>query len=80
MKSFEFEAVTTADAARVLGVTPEGVRYLARKGQLAMRKLGPKAFVFDRAEVQALARRRGAAGPLSPSVVQGSDSRRAHRG
>lgn len=51
--------IDTAEAATILGVTPGMVTYLVRTRQLNARRLG-SGYVYDRADVEALAARRAA--------------------
>jgi len=58
-----YDLVDTSEAARILGITPAGVRYLADKGRLPAHRAGgrwlyPALAVVERAERQA-ARRAG---------------------
>ncbi|KUH89803.1 helix-turn-helix domain-containing protein [Mycobacterium sp. IS-1556] len=56
-----YDLVTTGEAARILGITPNGVRYLARQGRLPAHHTGtrwlyPALAVVERAERQAAKR------------------------
>jgi excisionase family DNA binding protein len=51
--------LSTSGAARILGVTPDTVRYLERRGRLPALHLESGQRVFRRSDVEELARRRG---------------------
>lgn len=55
-------SITTSEAAAILGVSRQGVRYFVERGVLVpVDRIGPKGqFVFDRAAVEALAEERAA--------------------
>lgn len=57
--SIDVSLLTTYDAARVLDLTPEGVRYLVRQGQLPARKTINGRRLFRKHDVLELLRARG---------------------
>ena len=66
----EGDQVLTAGAARILDCTPDGVRYLERKGYLQAERVGGVR-IFRRAAVEKLRRerqRRAPAPPPRPSI------------
>ncbi|MGX9295155.1 helix-turn-helix domain-containing protein [Tsukamurella paurometabola] len=54
-----YDLLDTADAARILGITPDGVRALVRRGTLPAFRAGGRWLVFS-ADVVARAERRAA--------------------
>lgn len=60
------QLLSTMDVARILNITPDGVRYLERGGKLpaSFTKSGQR--IFRERDVQRLARARGVGGELEP--------------
>jgi excisionase family DNA binding protein len=52
------DLLTTADAARILGVVPATVRQLERNGRLAAQRTSSGVRLFQRSDVEQLARER----------------------
>lgn len=68
----QVDLVLTAEAARLLGLSSEGVRYLARIGRLQTLRTSGGIRLFSRTEVEQLAAERLAARAGTPSTVQES--------
>jgi hypothetical protein len=62
------QPLTTADVARILKITPDGVLYLERRGKLRAQHTpsGQRIFQLDDVERLRLARARGVRGELEP--------------
>jgi len=60
------ELLSTKDAGRILDLTPEGVRYLERRGKLRAQYLRSGQRLFLLGDVERLARARGVGGELEP--------------
>jgi len=58
MRKLDSEFLLTADVARVLGVVPDAVRALARKGALPYTRTAGGVKLFRREDVEALQRER----------------------
>lgn len=56
------ELLSTADVARCLGITPEGVRYLERRGKVKAARTRSGQRIFRLEDVEQLARDRGVSG------------------
>ncbi|PYR90185.1 MAG: hypothetical protein DMF84_22085 [Acidobacteria bacterium] len=53
---FPKDLIETADAARILGVTPDAVRQMARRGDLRVQFTSPRGWrLYHRAVVERLA-------------------------
>jgi excisionase family DNA binding protein len=51
------DRITTSEAAAILGCTQSHLRHLHRQGKLKAEKPSPRVLLFDRAEVEAYAKR-----------------------
>jgi DNA-binding transcriptional MerR regulator len=60
------ELLFASDVARILNITPNGVRYLEHCGKLPAKRLRSGQRIFRLKEVEALARARGVGGELEP--------------
>lgn len=60
------ELLSTMDVARILNITPDGVRYLERHGKLRAQYLRSGQRTFRLEDVERLARARGVRGELEP--------------
>ena len=60
------ELLSTGDAGKILNISPDGVRYLERRGKLQAQYLRSGQRLFRLADVEKLARARGVGGELEP--------------
>lgn len=67
------ELLTTADAARLLGVVPATVRQIERQGGLAAKRTPSGVRLFDREEVERLVEERRRKQERLPSVARTGD-------
>lgn len=58
------ELLSTNDAAKILGVTPDNIRYLERRGKLKAEYTHSGQRIFRRGDVEAAARARDVTGEL----------------
>lgn len=61
----------TSEAARLIGVTPAGVRAMERRGDLPAERTGQGVRLFERAVVQRVARARRNQRQAEPDVLEG---------
>jgi DNA-binding transcriptional MerR regulator len=66
MKLSRDRLLTTSDAARILNISPDMVRYLERRGKLPAEYTESGQRIFRLEEVEKLARARGVGGELKP--------------
>jgi len=50
--------ITTTEAARLLGLSPDMTMIIAKRGELAAYKVGPRSVLFDSRDVERLAEQR----------------------
>lgn len=62
----ESEMLSVTAAAAVLGVRPETVRRAAQQGRIAATKVGPRAWIIARDEVERYGRERQGGGRTGP--------------
>jgi excisionase family DNA binding protein len=60
------QLLTTSDAAKILNVSPDMVRYLERRGKLPAEYTERGQRIFRLEDVEKLARARGVRGELEP--------------
>jgi excisionase family DNA binding protein len=64
------ELLSTNEASRLLGLTPDGIRYLANVGVLRAVRLATGQRLFSRRSVERLAEERRRSGPRASAVGQ----------
>lgn len=78
MTDSPLDLVGTSDAAKILGVHPATVTRLVDSDQLKPAgQLGGGAFVFNRADVEALAEKRAADAPTPKTAAESTSRARA---
>ena len=66
MKRERDQLLTTAASAKILNLSPDMVRYLARRGKLPAQYTTTGQMIFRLEDVERLARARGVGGELEP--------------